>query len=78
MSEIDSGEEAFDYEYNEQDLEMAVAFEEQWTSSQAPPLFPLLDERPAHLSYPMTQSASAPAHYQPQQSYTQEASQVQV
>ncbi|KAL9542107.1 hypothetical protein PS6_009963 [Mucor atramentarius] len=77
MSEIDSGEEAFDYEYNEQDLEMAVAFEEQWTSSQAPPLFPLLDERPAHLSYPMTQSASAPAHYQPQQSYTQEASQVQ-
>ena len=51
MSEIEADEDFFDDGFNEKDLEMAVAFEEQWVSSQAAPLFPALDDRPTHTDF---------------------------
>jgi len=52
MSEIEADEDFFDDGFNEKDLEMTVAFEEQWVSSQAAPLFPALDDRPTHADFP--------------------------
>lgn len=52
MSEIEADEDFFDDGFNEKDLEMTVAFEEQWVSSQAAPLFPALDDRPTHADTP--------------------------
>ncbi|GAN10680.1 hypothetical protein MAM1_0386d10225 [Mucor ambiguus] len=53
MSETEADQDLFDDGFNEQALAMTMtAFEEQWASSQAAPLFSTFDNGPNHTDFP--------------------------